>query len=425
MDSWVVREWRRSRLWDVAEMARRLRLAASGADLTGLPAARNLKRNVWRWEAEGLRNERYELLYAKALGVAPEDLVIGPAKTGVSSSLLPERAGEDGEDPVKRREFGFAAMGVLAGTLIGPGGVPASVSAEHVRALREAASELVVRDWQVGTAALRDATRHYATARAMLDNSRYTSPVGHDLLAVTADLAACAGFIAFDAAEHGTARGLLTESALLATSAREPLLTAKAYSLLALQSTSLAATGGRVALAREALRFLGQAGDAARHVPSPRVHTVIAMRKATASAVLGDEQEMRKYMTAAHREQDEGEHPSDPFWTGFVSPAEVTAHEAMARLSLGQPARAADVFRVVLSDQALAPRNRAYYQARLAGALHAAGDRSQALTEGSRVLPALEGSVRSTRTLNWLRPVREGTPGDTEFAVRFDAVAAS
>jgi hypothetical protein len=332
---------------------------------------------------------------------------------------------QDGDDPVKRREFGFTAMGVLAGAFIGPAGVPASVSDEHVRALRKASTELVVRGGKVGTTALQDAISCYKTARAMLDNSRYTSPVGHDLLAVTAELAACAGFMAFDAAEQSTARNLLTESAFLATSAREPVLTALAYSLLAQQSTSLAANGGRVALAREALRFLGQAGDAARYVPSPKVHTVIAMRKATASAQLGDEPEMRKYITAAHRELDAGEHPSDPHWSEFVSPAEVTAHEAMARLSLRQPARAADVFRTVLSDQALSPRNRAYTHAQLAGALHAAGDRSQALSEGFRVLPALEGQVRSARILNWLNPIRGAVAGDTEFAARFDAVAAS
>lgn len=424
MNGLMLREWRRSRLWDVAEMARRLRLAASGAELAGLPAARNLKRNIWRWEAEGLRNERYELLYARALGVPPEDLAAGPAAAGVSS-VLPGLGSQDGEDPVKRREFGFAAMGVLAGALMGPVGVPASVSSEHVRALREASSELVDRGGQVGTTALRDAISHYTTARAMLDNSRYTSAVGHDLLTVTAELAACAGFMAFDAAEQGTARSLLTESAHLASSAREPTLTARAYSLLAQQSAFLAANGGRVAGAREALRFLGQAGDAARHVPSPRVHTVIAMRKATASALLGDEPEMRKYIAAAHRELDAGNHPSDPHWSGFVSPSEVTTHEAMARLSLGQPARAADVFRTVLSDQTLYPRNRAYAQAQLAGALHAAGDRSQALSEGFRVLPALEGQVRSARILNWLNPIRSAVAGDTEFAARFDAVAAS
>lgn len=278
---------------------------------------------------------------------------------------------------------------------------------------------------QVGTAVLRDATGYYAAARAMLDTSSYTSAIGQELLAVTAELAACAGFIAFDAAEQGTARALLTESALMASSAGEPVLAAQAYSLLALQSSSLAPAGRQVALAREALRFLGMAGAAARHVPSPRVHALIAMRRATASALLGDETEMRRFAAAAHRELDSGDHPSDPVWAGFVTTAEVNAHEAIARLSLGQPARAADAFRAVLSDKALPVRNRVYYHARLAGALNAAGDRPQAVSEGLRALSGLEGPVRSARTLNRLRPVRQGISGDSEFAVRFDAVAAS
>ena len=44
---------------------------------------------------------------------------------------------------------------------------------------------------------------------------------------------------------------------------------AHTYALLAMQSTSLATLSGRAGLAREALRFLGQAADAARHEPSP------------------------------------------------------------------------------------------------------------------------------------------------------------
>jgi hypothetical protein len=380
---------------------------------------------VYAWErGDHALTERYALLYARALGIAPDDLAAGPVPSRVSCLSFTEDGG-DGEDPVKRREFGIAAVGLLAGSLVHPARVPASVSAEHVRGLREAVAALWVRDWQVGSAVLRDAAGCYATARAMLDTSRYTSTTGQDLLTVTAELASCAGFIAFDAAEQATARNLLTESALLASSAGDPMLTAHAYSLLALQSSSLAATGRQVALAREALRFLGQAGDAARHVPSPRVHAVIAMRKATASALLGDEPDVRRFVTAAYRELDDGDHPSDPRWAGFVTTAEVTAHEAMARLSLGQPARAADVFRAVLSDNALPVRNRVYYQARLAGALNAAGDHSQALSEGFRALPGLEGPVRSARTLNWLRPVRQGVPDDSEFAARFDKVAAT
>jgi transcriptional regulator with XRE-family HTH domain len=82
VDGSVLREWRRSRGWDAPDMARRLRFAADGG---AVPEPDSLKRMIWRWEREGLRNERYELLYARALGVSPDDLPVGPAKPGVSA----------------------------------------------------------------------------------------------------------------------------------------------------------------------------------------------------------------------------------------------------------------------------------------------------------------------------------------------------
>jgi hypothetical protein len=81
VDGGVLREWRRSRGWDAPELARRLRKAADGG---AVPEPGSLKRMIWRWEREGLRNERYELLYARALGVDPDDLAGGPPGTTVS-----------------------------------------------------------------------------------------------------------------------------------------------------------------------------------------------------------------------------------------------------------------------------------------------------------------------------------------------------
>lgn len=122
MDGAVLRQWRRSRGWDAPEMARRLRRAADG----DAPGPDSLKRQVWRWEREGLRNERYELLYATALGVSPAELAAGPGGPAVSS-LSPAVGGEDGDDPVLRREFGAAAaMGAMA-LLDVIGGYPAEL----------------------------------------------------------------------------------------------------------------------------------------------------------------------------------------------------------------------------------------------------------------------------------------------------------
>jgi transcriptional regulator with XRE-family HTH domain len=71
-DGETLRALRRSRGWDVAEMARRLRRAAGDSPL---PDNCDLARMVHRWERGTYRpSERYELLYAAALGVRPEEL---------------------------------------------------------------------------------------------------------------------------------------------------------------------------------------------------------------------------------------------------------------------------------------------------------------------------------------------------------------
>jgi hypothetical protein len=408
-------------------MARQLRSAARELEQ---PAAEHggLVRMVYGWErGDHDVSERYALLYAKALGVSPDDLANGPAKPGVSS-VLPVVGSEDGDDPVKRREFGFAALGALVGTLVPLEKVPASVSPEHVSELRRTSEQLCSSDWNVGgSALLHQAKTLYTSARNLLDNSTYTPAVGTDLQVMTAELAANAGFIAFDADEQRLARFLFTEAALLVGGAGDPLVTADIFSLLALQSTNIAASAGnsRVGLAREALRFLDQAVSAARYEPSPKVHAIIAMRRARAYGLLGDEREVRTHISAARRELDRGDHPSDPHWTAFVTQAEVTAHEAISWLALNQADNAAMLFREVLDDDVLPARNRALYQAQLATSLAAAGDRKEAIAEGMRVLPTLEGEVRSARTVNQLRPVRQGENHDTEFAVRFDALAAA
>ena len=354
MDGERLRQLRRSRGWDVPELAARIRKAAGTGHVADHDA---LVRMIRRWEAGQARmTERYALLVAKALGLNPADPATVSPVPGVSSWPSAVTGGEDGEDdPVNRREFSIAAFGVLAGNLIPPARVPASVSPEHVQALQAVAADLWTRDRQVGgSALLREAAGYYVTARSMLDSSSYST--------------------------------------------------------------------GR---ARESLRFLDQASHVVRQEASPKVHAIIAMRRATATALLGDEPGVRRNIAAALRELDQGEHYLDPHWAGFATVTEVTAHEAMAFLSLGKPGKAADVFRLVLADKRLTDRNRAYYQARLAGALDDAGDRTQAVTEGLKVLPDLEGPVKSVRTVNWLRPIRERMPRDSEFAVRFDAVAAS
>ncbi len=406
----TLRGWRRSLGWDVTTTARHLRHAARETG-QAVAAPHALVKMIRGWErGDHELSERYELLY-RAIGFVP------PAALDTGNV-------DEEEDRVRRREFGIAAMGLLVGTLAKPARIPSTVSATQVHDLRLLADNMWTRDWTVGgTALLDEATRHYAAVRSMLDLSAYSGTVGSELQELAADLAASAGFIAFDAGDQRLARGLFGESALL--TGNDPLLTAHTYALLALQSTSLATLTLDRGLAREALRFLGYAADAARHEPSPRLHATIAMRRATASALLDDDVAVRRYIAAARRELDRGDHPADPHWASFVTESEVTAHEAMARLSQGKAELAVRLFRDVLADPDLPPRNRALYQARLAMSLHADGDHAEAFAEGLRVLATLQGPVKSARTLHQLRPVRESAPPGNEFAARFDAALAS
>jgi hypothetical protein len=98
-------------------MARQLRRTARELGQT-VAAHDALIRMVYGWErGDHALSERYELLYAKALGASPDDPAVGSGEHEVSS-LLPATGREDGDSPVDRREFGMAAMAMTTMSLL-------------------------------------------------------------------------------------------------------------------------------------------------------------------------------------------------------------------------------------------------------------------------------------------------------------------
>lgn len=98
--SWLRAE-RRARQWDVPEMARQVRKAAR--DDPHLPVLRDLRRMIRGWEAaEHALSERYQLLYATAFGIRPEELFTDPAgRQLVPAAGAPIRAqGNQGPNPL-------------------------------------------------------------------------------------------------------------------------------------------------------------------------------------------------------------------------------------------------------------------------------------------------------------------------------------
>ena len=92
----TLREWRRSRGWDVPEMARQLRRAAREA---GVPAATHtgLIRMIYAWErGDHKLTERYRLLYAAALGIDPDRVAHMPGEPPQPDEHAAELPSTDG-----------------------------------------------------------------------------------------------------------------------------------------------------------------------------------------------------------------------------------------------------------------------------------------------------------------------------------------
>jgi hypothetical protein len=292
--------------------------------------------------------------------------------------------------------------------------------------LQTCANNLYRRDQAVGGGALlRQALRQWQRARRMLAESDYCESVGNALITVAGNLAACAGWLAFDAGKVQLARRLYAE-ALLGGSATDRGLTIQALAQLSMLSSYTARIGPSRGPAREGLRLACQAADEARHDLPARFQALVALRQAYASSLLGDEAGFRSAITRARREYNHGAHDDDPAWLQFIDEAEIIASEACGYRNLGEPSRGEQLYRRVL-DSALAPRNRVNHSAALAISLLEQGARREAIAEGTRVLPAFEGGVTSIRTLNALRPVRVAAVQTKaeEFCARFDAAERS
>jgi transcriptional regulator with XRE-family HTH domain len=112
-----LREWRRSRGWDVPELARRLRRAADEP----IAAHEGLVRMIRAWERGDHRpSERYELLYRR-LGLPPGN------ENGSEPQPTPTRH-QEGTEPVRRRTFVELTGISLAGAML-PGAAIASPAA--------------------------------------------------------------------------------------------------------------------------------------------------------------------------------------------------------------------------------------------------------------------------------------------------------
>ncbi|MEV6985602.1 helix-turn-helix transcriptional regulator [Sphaerisporangium sp. NPDC051017] len=325
-------------------------------------------------------------------------------------------AGTNNDMDLDRRRFtAVLAGGFVAGMGWGSETVPRKVGTAHIKHLNATVERLSDEDQRSGGALLVSPAMHLlGRVRRMLDEAVYSEAIGRRLLSVTGRLSVNSGWFAYDSGNQELARHLYGEARIFADHAGDQELHVEVCSLLAMQSVRFGRKNpGR---AREALRFVATAEDAARHWATPRMYALLALREASAHAVLGDAMSCRKAMATAWREFDRGPREDDPTWIGFVSEAELLSFEGQAAMMLGRPAAAVDCYGRSVAAWT-SDRNRTYGRACLAGALLASGQRSEALAEGLNLLTNVSGS---RRTLEELAPLRDVAGDSSEFAELYD-----
>jgi hypothetical protein len=374
-----------------------------------------------RGARDGLFDIRTALQFADAVGmprVALLPLVFADPDAGQASG------NGTGTDCRRHDSDGLsAATGVSAVLSRASALCPASSS--HLRYWRACTDVLHARGRAVGGTVLLAAALQQRQHVRLTAGQNPAGDAARPLLSVAGEAALCTGWIALDAGQLPLARSLYEQAAKLADGAGDAVLAVHLLTSRSMLLAEIARTGPTRDRARQALRLAFQAQEEGRYLAMPQLHALIALRHASAAALLGDKTAFEAAITQARRELDRG--PRDdgrPQWLRSVDEAEITGVEANGYLSLGDASRSAHLYRQVLAT-GLSPRSRAVYGAGLAAALLTQGTPGEAVAAAMEVLPALEAGIISSRCLDQLHLVRQAagtSSGAPEFRERFDVI---
>jgi hypothetical protein len=389
-DGATLRVWRRSRGWDVPEMARQLRRAAREADVQVATHA-GLIRMIYAWErGDHDLSERYELLYRAAIGTdspavaLPEDEPDDELpQLGLGTYEMPCRT-SDGRIvyvTVPRRTFLQGAAGVAALAVAPPGVRPAERFLLARRALRDNDNLFGPRD--VIPLAARQLQIMHHVAEGLRGADR------HELLLPQIQFADLLGWLYQDSCDYAAARHWLDRALEWA----HLLGDQSCVTFILCRKTQLACDSGHpgeaVSLADAALRAAG---------PSP-LAAVAATFGAHGHALDGDATTCRRLYDQALTVLDTGQPVP---WATFFDPSYVEVDQAQSLAVLGEHAAAAEGFGAAIGR--LRPayhRDRGVYQARQAHAFAGAGEPEHAAGLGLQAL-TIATETRSARILNEL-----------------------
>ncbi|BDH09974.1 tetratricopeptide repeat protein [Streptomyces hygroscopicus] len=359
------------------------------------------------------------------MGFAPREAVRGRGARTAAVSAAPLATDPDHRDTciqiceesdVLRRAFitggpaaalGFAALhpieaAAAAASARVPGPRPSAAGragAAEASAVEEAVRQIRLLDDRHGAEGIyRRAAQPLRAAYELLDAGVQRRSVSDRLHAGAGELAITVGWLAHDSGRFEDARSHYAEALATARVCGDAALEAHAFC----NTAFLARDAGRP---REAVRAAQAAQQAARHLASPRLLSLLALREAGGWAGLADRSGCEQALARAERLFAGGPRDGDPEWMTFYGEAELAGLEAQCWSAIGEAGRAVEHARraVALQDPHFT-RNIALFTAELAGDLADSGAPEEAAAAGDRVLTLLT-QVRSAR----IRTMLDGT----------------
>ncbi|MGW5610136.1 tetratricopeptide repeat protein [Streptomyces sp. NPDC003753] len=347
----------------------------------------------WPWS-------RYLLPLQEIFGRSPEAMGFTPSKTSRVPTPPPRQRPAPVKEhrPVRRREF--IAVGLAAA--LGLDTIPnrGRLGTSDVERIRTIVPALYKHDHQLGGGALHDvATDALQRVQFSLNHCTYGERVERLLYSAIGDLAASAGWFAYDAGRQDDATRLYSEALQAGMLSGDGMLQARVWSNLAMQARIL----GRD---HEALRIGRAAVDTRQAKADPWLMALLHCRQAVGYARTGERVRAQRSLARAETAYERAQGEPDA-WLSFLTPAEITGLAGAAHHALGQYGRAADLTTDALDMlDARFERNRVYYTAQRAQALLDGGRIEEAAAEAARAVESA-GLVQSERVRDKLSGLRQ------------------
>ncbi|GGL89568.1 helix-turn-helix domain-containing protein [Micromonospora yangpuensis] len=349
----------------------------------------------------------------------------GPATPPAPADAVTAASDEGGGTTDRRQFHALAALAGIAATgsldlLAAPTDAPRTIGLEQVRYASSLVDEFRRADAAVGANDLCDvAIRVHAHLSNWAAKATYSREVGEALHAALADLAIETAWLTIDANRRSEGTPYLHEAISRARIADD--VQTEAY---ALDGLARLLRDDRPA---ESLHCAEAALRVSSGWATPRLTTLLHLRRARAYSVLQDGSGVNREMTKARREFERGTHDDDSPFLGFVNEQEMTGIQGMCHLTLNRPERAVNTFRAIAENPSPAHRrNRIYYSVQLADAACQQGNIDEAAHIALDLLPDI-GQVSSGRVSRHLAQVRSrlarpehSTAATREFVEAYD-----